>query len=620
MGLRDRRELKRAEKQSEPTQAAPTEKSESPAKPNFGASVFKGSLAEPEPSMVQKEDDNGRLYKLTDADFPQGYSENTQTATVSAVGKDQFKSNISRSLDAVESPGTVDQLRWQSRAAMSMDGLLIPFSATFTQRSPEGINAEYDSGEWSRPGIEQNRLPPYEKPSELIDYWHNKDEDDNMYTDVVTSATLNPFVRGHHISILSRGKRPGNIDARAQSGGQDASKLGDAPGLDPRIAPRPMSLRGPLVMTGWGYNTEGLPVPNMKRDAEDREDNPRAENFGMPIKMPKELLEENPSKKFLHNHVGRIDKWKTGPVDLRWDDIRKVWVSPGMNKVYLSKATRCILPTGGPDGKNSWNFGVNNVVGMGRQYRNPCPSDTCKYDTYFPKSIYYPDVEIYDPEDRQWCGKCQVEKDVNDNPYVNCEATETACVPFYDAIILRSMGHVVSGRNVKSDCGDKFRKTSASDPYSKRMGNPCHGWGSSFDGILEYLPDKVEGQGEANEEYSEGAYSILYERIFIENPLSQGLMLGDSFLSYDTGRKITMTYMRAKDGHGCGNGGEAISVTESLAVHVILQAEFVGVEMVTNSSCEQGEWGACTRKVMVQGMTTPKDCGPDDDYPSTSIG
>jgi len=182
------------------------------------------------------------------------------------------------------------------------------------------------------------------------------------------------------------------------------------------------------------------------------------------------------------------------------------------------------------------------------------------------------------------------------------------------------MGHVVSGRNVKSDCGDKFRKTSASDPYSKRMGNPCHGWGSSYDGITEYLPDKIEGQGEANEEYSESAYSILYERIFIENPLSQGLMLGDSFLSYDTGRKITMTYMRAKNSKGCGNGGEAISVTESLAVHVILQAEFVGVEMVTNSSCEQGEWGACTRKVMVQGMTTPKDCGPDDDYPSTSLG
>lgn len=611
---------KENEKNALPTQAAPTEKSQSPQKVRYGAAVFKGSLAEPEPAIViQQDGDDSPEYVLTEPAWPLGYSENTTTVSVSAVDQVQFKENIARPLDATNEPGAVDSLRWQSRAAMSMDGLLIPFTATFTKRSPAGINAEYNAGEGERPGIAQNRLPPYEKPSELIDYWHNKDEDPNMFTDVVTSATLNPFAKGHHLTILAQGDTPGNVNPRTDGGGQTAKDLGETPG-NPKDASRPMSLRGPLVMTGWGFNTEGKPVPNMKRDALDREDNPRSENYGMPINMPATLLEANPSNKFLHNHMGRIDKWKTGPVDLRWDDIRKVWVSPGMNKVYLSKATRCILPTGGPDGKNSWNFGVNNVVGMGRQYRNPCPSDTCKYDTYFPKSIYYPDVEIYDPEDRQWCGKCQVEKDVNDNPYVNCEATETACVPFYDAIILRSMGHVVSGRNVKSDCGDKFRKTSASDPYSKRMGNPCHGWGSSYDGITEYLPDKIEGQGEANEEYSEGAYSILYERIFIENPLSQGLMLGDSFLSYDTGRKITMTYMRGKDSHGCGNGGEAISVTESLAVHVILQAEFVGVEMVTNSSCEQGEWGACTRKVMVQGMTTPKDCGPDDDYPSTSIG
>jgi hypothetical protein len=456
-------------------------------------------------------------------------------------------------------------------------------------------------------------MPPYEKPSPLIDYWH-------VGSGLVTSATLNPFAQGHHVSVLSRGEKAGNVDTRSDSGGQTAEVLGHTPG-DPRAASRPMSLRGPLVMTGWGYNTENLPVPNMKRDALDRETNPRSANFGMPIELPESQQYTNPKINFLSGHMSRIDTWKTGPVDLRWDDARKVWVSPGMNKVYLSKAARCILPTAGPDGKNSWNFGVNNTVGMGRQYRNPCPSDVCKYDTYFPKSQYYPDIEIYDPEDKQWCGKCQVKKTPGpaSYPYLACDSPETACVPFYDAIILRSMGHIVSGRNVKSDCGDKFRKTTASDPYSKRMGNPCHGWGSSYDGILEYLPDKVEGVEQANEEYSESAYSILYERIFIENPLSQGVMLGDSFLSYDTGRRITITYMRSKDGHGCGQGGEAISVTESLPVHVILQAEFVGVEMVTNSSCEQGEWGACTRKVMVQGMTTSKDCGPDDDYPSTSV-
>jgi len=618
MGLQEEQK-KQIETQAEPTQAGLPEKATSPKEPRFGASVFKGSLAEPEPAIAQLMNEDAEPYIVKDSKFPKGHAENTTNVSVSAVDKIQFKENAARPLDSTNEPGSVDQLRWQSRAAMSMDGLLIPFSTSFVERNPAGTLHEYSAGEGERPGIAQNRLPPYEKPSNLIDYWHTRYEDPDVLTDAVTSATLNPFAKGHHISVLAQGEDAGNVDARADSGGQTSSPLGATPG-NPNNAARPMALRGPLVLTGWGYNTEGKPVPNMKRDALEREINPRKDNYGFPINMPVQLLEPNPSVKFLANHMQRIDQWKTGPVDLRWDDLRKVWVSPGMNKVYLSKATRCILPTGGPDGKNSWNFGVNNVVGMGRQYRNPCPSDTCKYDTYFPKSIYYPDVEIYDPEDRQWCGKCQVRLDVDKNPYVDCEATETACVPFYDAIILRSMGHVVSGRNVKSDCGDKFRKTSASDPYSKRVGNPCHGWGSSYDGITEYLPDKIEGQGEANEEYSESAYSILYERIFIENPLSQGLMLGDSFLSYDTGRKITMTYMRAKNSKGCGNGGEAISVTESLAVHVILQAEFVGVEMVTNSSCEQGEWGACTRKVMVQGMTTPKDCGPDDDYPSTSLG
>jgi hypothetical protein len=594
-----------------------SQKQDSARKPLYGNSIFKGSLSEPDNSPVLLENADGSFSKIVDANFPEGFTENSSIPVVSSVNTVQYMQNIRNALESPDDPGLVDLLQWQSSSAMSMDGLLIPFSTTFANRDPAGINAEYENNE--RPGIEQNRLPPYEHPSNLIDYWHTANEDPNMFTDVVTSASLNPFAYGHHIATLNRGEIARSVHSRSSSGGYTAPVLGDT-AVTPKEASRPMALRGPLVLAGWGFNTEGLPVPNMKMDAQDRETNPRAENFGMPIKILEELREENPKNKFLQNHLQRIDQWKVGGIDLRWDPIRKVWVSPGMNKVYLSKATRCILPTGGPDGKNSWNFGVNNVVGMGRQYRNPCPSDICKYDTYFPKSQYYPDIEIYDPEDRQWCGKCQVKEDVNGNPYVNCDAAETACVPFYDAIILRSMGHVVSGKNVKSDCGDKFRKTSASDPYSKRMGNPCHGWGSSFDGILEYLPDKVEGQGEANEEYCEGAYSILYERIFIENPLSQGLMLGDSFLSYDTGRKITMTYMRSKDGKGCGKGGEAISVTESLAVHVILQAEFVGVEIVTNSSCEQGEWGACTRKVMVQGMTTPKDCGPDDDYPSTSIG
>ena len=58
---------------------------------------------------------------------------------------------------------------------------------------------------------------------------------------------------------------------------------------------------------------------------------------------------------------------------------------------------------------------------MGRLYRNPCPSDECDYFMYFPKSSLYPDIEIYDPEDENWCGQCLAKKDSNDNYLIVCK-------------------------------------------------------------------------------------------------------------------------------------------------------------------------------------------------------
>ena len=50
-----------------------------------------------------------------------------------------------------------------------------------------------------------------------------------------------------------------------------------------------MALRGPIILTGWGYDLVGNETPDDKKES---------------------------------------DKWKTGPVDLRWDDARKVWTCP----------------------------------------------------------------------------------------------------------------------------------------------------------------------------------------------------------------------------------------------------------------------------------------------------
>ena len=59
---------------------------------------------------------------------------------------------------------------------------------------------------------------------------------------------------------------------------------------------RTYGLRGPLLLSGWGYDVCGQPVPG-KSDGEFFPKNP-AENRGC---------------------------WKTGPVDLMWDDERQVW-------------------------------------------------------------------------------------------------------------------------------------------------------------------------------------------------------------------------------------------------------------------------------------------------------
>lgn len=64
---------------------------------------------------------------------------------------------------------------------------------------------------------------------------------------------------------------------------------------------RTMGLKGPMFFSGWGYDTAGLPVPNN---------------------------EPNPSGKYeFHPQTAvRRNLWKTGPVDLRWHNKRKVWV------------------------------------------------------------------------------------------------------------------------------------------------------------------------------------------------------------------------------------------------------------------------------------------------------
>jgi len=539
----------------------------------------------------------------------QDVSTHTQT-TSSSANMDQYPSDGA----------------WSKTGGISLDGLFVPYSTNFVIRSESGQVKDKN-----RPS-DGAAMPSFERPYSVLD------KDDVLKETVIysgpvvthpalgpnapspthiTSISLNPFASGHHIQIVNKNEEITNPVTKNTGFSIDTSNLVSAKEVSVNTE-RPVGLRGPLVVAGWGYDTiGGFPVPNMRDDSDYREGDYKETDFGKQKHVPSQMRAKNivglekDHKHFIPHHLSRQDKWKVGPVDLRWDNQRKVWSGGKHNGIYLSKTAKCILPKAGMDGNNSFDLGVGgNITSPGRLYRNPCPTRECTYQSYFPTSLYYPDIEIYDPEDHNWCGVCKTFGNIT-----ACGDFADGCVPFYDGFILRSVEELVGEKNTVSDCTDKFRKAQGGHPHARRAGNPCHGWGSSYMGVAETINAKI-GKDETWTQY---AKHLLYEKIFIENPMGQGLMAGDAFFSYDTGKRVSHTYKRS-DTPGCGGqGGKEITVTESIPVHIILQGEFYGMEIITHAGCDRGEMAACSRKFFAQGFATGEDCGPDDDYPNTSI-
>lgn len=79
--------------------------------------------------------------------------------------------------------------------------------------------------------------------------------------------------------------------------------------IDPETSTMPMDqgirsvgLRGPLVIVGWGYDTKGRPVPNK-------------EGYG------------GESCYFEDNWLNKPQNWMSGPLDVRWDNTKRMWVT-----------------------------------------------------------------------------------------------------------------------------------------------------------------------------------------------------------------------------------------------------------------------------------------------------
>ena len=115
-------------------------------------------------------------------------------------------------------------------------------------------------------------------------------------------------------------------------------------------------LRGPITIHGWGYDTEGYPVPNYSDEPYSVDDYGRYLRFVLDNDGFNDLTKEGkyisidrnvrlgdiitkryswngtewerskkPTKYFSENWASKSDTWPVGPVDLRWDHERRVW-------------------------------------------------------------------------------------------------------------------------------------------------------------------------------------------------------------------------------------------------------------------------------------------------------
>ena len=158
---------------------------------------------------------------------------------------------------------------------------------------------------------------------------------------VVNISYLNPFKRpsdpshgnGSHYdgTILFNGdtNTSQNIRNKINQGGSFPDDM------------RPIALRGPLVIQGWGYDVNGKPIPNKADNA----DNARAGTF-----VSTDLEDE-----FLPNWIQNRATWPVAPVDLRYDRDRKVWTVPNGFRIIRATAKSDI------DSGSAGNATANNI-------------------------------------------------------------------------------------------------------------------------------------------------------------------------------------------------------------------------------------------------------------------
>lgn len=368
---------------------------------------------------------------------------------------------------------------------------------------------------------------------------------------------------------------------------------------------RAIAIRTPSVWTGWGWTTEGNPVPA---------------DTGDPTK-------------FAPDAFRNVSNFKTGPLDIRWDVDRKVWTGGGgATKISLVKVTNTFNPA-------CFSYEVDRS-NTRAQYARNSPSNMITFTDS--------DSAIYDPE--------QVAYDANSN---NAGCTEQLNYdgidfPHYEAFIIRQTTDVVGNEYYNiwtqdcQDCGTvnnqctsgtfprhgstgsliQNKKILIENPLNQAMevgdlaftvdtgrkrkvntGQFSGGSGTSASGeiVTDSSGNATFNVTNGGSGYSNGGFGIIssgsicvnLDLTFSAGALSAGTLSPTSGFDHDKTYPVTVY------------PSDATADTESLSIHWIMQAEFKSQQVVTHVECDGGILQNCTTKIQTQGFKTCEYCGED---------
>jgi len=361
-----------------------------------------------------------------------------------------------------------------------------------------------------------------------------------------------------------------------------------------------IGLRSPMVLTGWGFDVDGNPVPADTGD----------------------------STIFASGAFKNPNNWKSGPLDVRWDDERKVWAAGTSTKIYLSKTTNVYNPP-------HFSYEVDRSDSRS-QFTRFGPSDLATFSAT---------GDIHDPEYIAYTGNSDNAGGYEQLNYAGIE------YPHYEAFIIRETKDDTSsstyyniwtedsndcGHITNSGCGTQHgspstdKKIIIENPLRQSLevgdlaftvktgrkqkvnsGTFTGGSGSGAGGNIQ-----VDASGNATTNITSAGSGYSLGGIGIVNGISANISL--VFATASTG--LSAINLSATEGFSPGTynldiiPNDATADTEELDIHWILQAEFKSQQIVTHVECEGGLLQSCSMKIQTQGFKTCEWCGEDTTF------